>query len=482
MEHIGYFLKKVYFKDKDGQLNFRRGQIQKYLFFKGGKLIYAKTNQTNELLGEVLYRLGKLSKESYSKIDGYIEPKKSIGEILVSHDLITKEDLMEGLKYQMREITLNLFPIFDGYFDFKKKEKYSVEEFEVEIDVPNLIEDGIRRMKYDEKLSDLMKGKVFTPKSKKFVLRLTEDEKDVLKAIDGSHTSEAILDSSDFDPASFWKNIYLLYCLGIIETEEEKEQEAPQEAPEDKEKMDTKRDADQEKRVKHILDLYAKVESMDYYDVLGVSKDSSAKEIKRAYFNAARKYHPDLFSRDLPREVKEKIDDVFDKVTKCYHTLIDPDKRKKYDEEGAETEEKGEEEKPAQQAEVRFRQGKKLYDQGQYRKAIAYLQTAVRLNKDKADYYILLALAQSKVDVYLKEAESNFKKATQLEPWNPEGYVGMGMLYKKSSLKVKAANQFKKALEVDPDHRGAQKALVEIEGKKSKKGLQDILKILKKKI
>jgi curved DNA-binding protein CbpA len=376
----------------------------------------------------------------------------------------------------MREITLNLFPIFDGHFNFKKKEKYSVEEFEVEIDVPHLIEDGIRRMKYDEKLSDLMKNKVFKQKSKNFVLRLTEEEIDVLNAVDGTHTSDSILKSSEFDPASFWKNMYLLYCLGIIDTEVEQKAEEPEVEKEE----DFEGEEEQEERIKDILNLYAKIESMDYYHVLGVSEDSSTTEIKRAYFKAARKYHPDLFSRDLPREVREKIDDVFDKVTKCYHTLVDPDRREKYDREGAESE--GEEKRPVEKAEVRFRQGKKLYDQGQYRKAIAYLQTAVRLNKNKADYYILLALAQSKIDAYLREAESNFQKAVNLEPWNPEGYVGLGMLYKKASLKVKAANQFKKALGVDPDHRGAQKALVEIEGKKEKKGLQDILNLLKKKL
>ncbi|MFW6124116.1 MAG: J domain-containing protein [Acidobacteriota bacterium] len=476
MEHIGTYLKQIYFRDRDGQLNFRRGNIQKYLFFKDRKLVYAKTNQSNELLGEVLFRLGKLSKENYSKIDKYIEPKKSIGEILVSNDLISEEDLKEGLKYQMREVTLNLFPIFDGHFEFKKKEKYSMEEFEIGIEIPNLIEDGIRRMKYDEKLSDLIEDKIFKQKSKKFILQLTEEEMDVLNAVDGTHTSDSILKSSKFHPSSFWKSLYLLYCLGIIDTEDSPEAEVPEVEKEE----DSKEEGDQEARIKHILNLYAKIESMDYYHVLGVSEDSSAIEIKRAYFNAARRYHPDLFSRDLPREIREKIDDVFDKVTKCYHILIDPEKRKKYDEQGAETEE--EEEKPAEKAMVRFRQGKKLYDQGQYRKAIAYLQTAVRLNKDKADYYILLALAQSKIDTYLREAELNFKKAVSLEPWNPEGYVGLGMLYKKASLKVKAANQFKKALEADPDHKGAQKALVEIEGKKDKKSLQRILNLLKKKL
>jgi len=477
MEHIGYFLKRIYFDGLDGQLNFRRGNIQKYLFFKHGKLVYAKTNQSQELIGEVLFRIGKLSKENYSKIDKYIEPKKSIGEILISHDLMSKKDLMEGLEYQMREITLNLFPIFDGNFDFKEKDKYEEEEFEVEIDIPRLIEDGIRRMKYDERVRSLMKDKVFRQKSKKFILHLTEEEKDVLNAVDGINLSDDIFKSSNMTPASFWKSIYLLYCLDFIETEEEQKQEIPHEEVGVSEKAE-----EQEKAVKDVLKLYAEIESMDYYQVLKVSKKASANEIKKAYFSAARRYHPDFFSRDLPREIREKIDDVFDKVTKCYQILIDPDKRRKYDEEGAEEGKKEKEESPAKKADTRFRQGKKLYDEGQYERSIAYFQAAVRLDKDKAGYYLLLALAQSKIDAYQREAEMNFRNAVRLEPWNPNGYVGLGMLYKKASLKVKAANQFRKALEVDPDNRVAQKALMELEGKKAKKGWRDIFSLLKKKI
>jgi curved DNA-binding protein CbpA len=411
------------------------------------------------------------------KIERYIEPKKSIGEILVSHDLISKQDLLEGLKYQMREITLNLFPIFDGSFNFKEKDKYEREEFEVEIDIPRLIEDGIRRMKYDEKVRDLMIGKVFRGKSKKFILRLTEEEKDVLNAVDGINPSDDIFESSNMPPASFWKSIYLLYCLDFIETGEEKKQEIHHKEEEGSEKA-----GDQEKGIKDVLKLYTEIDSMDYYKVLDISKEASKSEIKKAYFNAARKYHPDLFSRDLPGEIREKIDDVFDKVTKCYRTLIDPDKRSKYDEEGVAEEEKEKEEAPAKMAEMRFRQGKKLYDEGQYERAIAYLQAAVRLDKDRAGYYLLLALTQSKIDAYQRKAEVNFKNAVRLEPWNPKGYVGLGMLYKKASLKVKAAHQFRKALEVEPGNKGAQRALTELEGKKTKKGLQNILDLLKKKI
>ena len=71
------------------------------------------------MIGEVLFRLGKISEEVYSRLDEFIEPKQKIGEILIKKDLISQEDLYDGLLYQMREIALNIFPFFNGEFRFQ---------------------------------------------------------------------------------------------------------------------------------------------------------------------------------------------------------------------------------------------------------------------------------------------------------------------------------------------------------------------------
>ena len=59
VEHIGLYLKDIFFNGKRGQLIFRHGAVQKYLFFHNGNLVFAKTNQPQELLGEILFKLGK---------------------------------------------------------------------------------------------------------------------------------------------------------------------------------------------------------------------------------------------------------------------------------------------------------------------------------------------------------------------------------------------------------------------------------------
>jgi molecular chaperone DnaJ len=63
----------------------------------------------------------------------------------------------------------------------------------------------------------------------------------------------------------------------------------------------------------------------DYYEILGVGKNASTNDIKKAYRKLARKYHPDLNPGDKASEQK------FKEMNEAHETLKDPEKRKQYD-------------------------------------------------------------------------------------------------------------------------------------------------------
>jgi DnaJ-class molecular chaperone len=87
----------------------------------------------------------------------------------------------------------------------------------------------------------------------------------------------------------------------------------------------------------------------DYYHILGIPRTASADDIKKAYRRLARQYHPDLHAGVKKAEMEKK----FKELNEAQEVLTDPEKRKKYDQFGAEWEQAQAFEKARQQGQGR---------------------------------------------------------------------------------------------------------------------------------
>lgn len=89
------------------------------------------------------------------------------------------------------------------------------------------------------------------------------------------------------------------------------------------------------------------MEFIDYYKILGLSKEATADDIKKAYRKLARKLHPDINPNDKAAHVK------FQQLNEANEVLSNPEKRKKYDKYGKDWE-RGEEYEKYQQQQQQY--------------------------------------------------------------------------------------------------------------------------------
>src|SRR5437870_3668730 len=71
------------------------------------------------------------------------------------------------------------------------------------------------------------------------------------------------------------------------------------------------------------------IEFKDYYKILGISRNASEEDIRKAFRKLAREHHPDV------AKIKKGAEDRFKEINEAYEVLGDPAKRKKYDELGS---------------------------------------------------------------------------------------------------------------------------------------------------
>jgi DnaJ-class molecular chaperone len=82
-----------------------------------------------------------------------------------------------------------------------------------------------------------------------------------------------------------------------------------------------------------LQDLLSRTSSMsqlDYYQVLKLERTASPAEIKQAFYRESRTYHPDRFFQLADPALKERVHDLYKRVTEAYSVLRDEVKRRRY--------------------------------------------------------------------------------------------------------------------------------------------------------
>ena len=181
----------------------------------------------------------------------------------------------------------------------------------------------------------------------------------------------------------------------------------------------------------------------DYYQMLGVTPSASAAEIRKAYALLARERHPDRFTD--PAE-KRRAETAFQEITAAFNALMNPDRRREYDE----TRHRPQPRTPEEVATDAFERAQPALEAGQLEEAITLLQTAVHHAPGEAAYHAALGRALGRVPAFAREAVQALERATQLEPRNAAAFADLAVVLARQGLKLRAQKALEAALRIAP--------------------------------
>ena len=199
-----------------------------------------------------------------------------------------------------------------------------------------------------------------------------------------------------------------------------------------------------------------------YYDILGVAADAIPPVIQAAFFQLAKKWHPDRLGPDLA-DVKDLATKVFARMSEAHQILSDPTRRKEYDnvrKDGGGSAEEQEQVQRVIRAATAFQKAEVLMKRNNVAAALEEARKALELDPSQADYVALLAwLESTQLNPNLEDILARIEKATRLEPNNTRIRWYRGLLLKRMGKNGKAIGDFRFIVENDPRHVDAQREI-----------------------
>jgi hypothetical protein len=208
---------------KTGMLSVDATSRNASLYFKEGRLIHAAANAQEGHLAAMLFKTGKLTQEQVNVLHSQSgsSSDKVMGKYLMDSKLVSRDDIVQGVKDYMLEIVYDLFTWADGDFFFEQNALPTNDRITVPLNLDNVILEGSRRIQEFDKLQDELPdlGTIalkITDKPLRDV-KLTQEDWRVISHIHPRNTVKQIAMNNNMDEFQIRKIVYGMLQAGLVE-------------------------------------------------------------------------------------------------------------------------------------------------------------------------------------------------------------------------------------------------------------------------
>jgi curved DNA-binding protein CbpA len=495
-----------------GALRLVRERVKVVVYARSGAIIYARSNLRTHRLAEVARRAATLDEDKLSALVTEMMSDAEVGAALVESRALTHEGLTQLRLRQVLDVLRPPLLWLDGTWEFDARARLATEDVSVRFDLTELLLEAARRLparlcavRFDD--DEMLSPVTASPAHLQ------------LSPVEGYVLSRADVPVRVFDLVSLCglpetETLHAAYCLALggflarakwaralqdaaaLQTtgaaaknaEGANVVSAPTATPGEidarhggaaaKDEAATGPDPQDE-----IAELIARAKIVDHYEVIGVGRSVSAAEIKRAYYALARRFHPDRFRRVADASTLSQVEGAFARIAQAYETLSDARSRATYDSKppahastqrstgsgaGPNAEPRAAAETvqhSPKRAEESFQLGLALMKDGDAAGSLPHFAEAVRLDPQQARYHALYGRALMTEAHSRRQAETELRHATTLDPNNASYRVTLAQLYLAVGLQNRAETELERALALDPRHAPARQMLERMKGK-----------------
>lgn len=204
---------------------------------------------------------------------------------------------------------------------------------------------------------------------------------------------------------------------------------------------------------KDIQALHAALGESNHYEMLGIDADAGAGQIKKAYFKAAKRFHPDKLARLGLEDIRNQAAEVFAAMAEANEVLSNARNREQYDERlaGGGAADDVNVSRLAQ-AEGFFRKSEVLLKMGDFRAASELLASAVQAWPEESEYRASLGFTLfKKSPADLEGAQAALEVAIELRPENAQAHMWLSVVLRAAGDVNGSARHATRAREIDPN-------------------------------
>jgi len=233
---------------------------------------------------------------------------------------------------------------------------------------------------------------------------------------------------------------------------------------------------------REILEHFQALPQQNHFEVLGVQPGCTDGEVKQAYVALVKRYHPDVHRDPRLADLHDVLEGIFIRIREAWEVLGDAKSRATYEArfaprasvraEAPSTAASASFAQPAASDATEataaegllpppdevFREAQFLFSQGRYWDTIEMLEAALpRFQQGRQEHRgrILLARACARNPNWIRKAEDNLQRVVREDPTNVDAHFELGMIYKAEKRPLLAQREFRKVVDLRPDHAGA---------------------------